>query len=540
MNSKFKYHWRDKDKLDKDHIYLTNLYEKYLIYLSDLLNQFHKDNKDIKYWRIIIGSWLRFFIDIVFDRYETLKLNNKKLLRKISLEKYNNLKLRSIDFESFLKDSYTDEWNENLINLIQGKYSFSKQTKNKYLYNNNKKFSFKSVLKNIFIKTINPLNRLINKDILVIDPGINLKALLNFSIRTRIFPYFTNKRKLTPQNNWEIFYKDINYFKFSTDFEEILNQLIFLYIPAIYTDNFLNFKKATLDDLKHLPKIVFTSYGYEKNEEYKIIAAETYLNGGKILIAQHGGNIGMAKNHQTETHQLKISTHFYTYGWDIKNYKEGKIIKMPSMQLSSFGYPTPNKSGKIINILGSFPRYFYTLFGQPLGPEFIDYINFQKELSDNLNKEISSKLYHRLDGDKYGWNTYKLLQDLDLKVSRSNITLLNELKENSLCISSYNSTAALETLSANYPTILFWPKNLVLLRKEARKYLEQLGEVGIYHTDAKSAANHINSITNNIQGWWNKNSVQKARNLFISRYALSSKNWVRYWKNELIKQSKIR
>ena len=540
MNSKFKYHWRDKDKLDKDHIYLTNLYEKYLIYLSDLLNQFHKDNKDTKYWRIIIGSWLRFFIDIVFDRYETLKLNNKKLIRKISLEKYNNSKLRSIDFESFLTDSYTDEWNENLINLIQGKYSFSKQTKNKSLFNKNEKFSFKSVLKNIFIKTINPLNRLINKDILVIDPGINLKALLNFSIRTRIFPYFTNKRKLTPQNNWGIFYKHINYFKFSSDFEEILNQLIFLYIPAIYTDNFLNFKKAVLNDLKHLPKIVFTSYGYEKNEEYKIIAAETYLNGGKILIAQHGGNIGMAKNHQTETHQLKISTHFYSYGWDIKNYKEGKIIKMPSMQLSSFGYPTPNKSGKIINILGSFPRYFYTLFGQPLGPEFIDYINFQKELSDNLNKEISSKLYHRLDGDKYGWNTYKLLQDLELKVSRSNITLLNELKENSLCISSYNSTAALETLSANYPTILFWPKNLVLLRKEARKYLEHLGEVGIYHTDAKSAANHINSITNNIQGWWNKNSVQKARNLFISRYALSSKNWVSYWKNELIKQTKIR
>ena len=57
----------------------------------------------------------------------------------------------------------------------------------------------------------------------------------------------------------------------------------------------------------------------EKNEEYKIIAAETYLNGGKILIAQHGGNIGMAKNHQTETHQLKISTHFYSYGWDIND-----------------------------------------------------------------------------------------------------------------------------------------------------------------------------------------------------------------------------
>ena len=78
----------------------------------------------------------------------------------------------------------------------------------------------------------------------------------------------------------------------------------------------------------------------------------------------------------------------------------------------------------------------------------------------NLEKDISSKLYHRLDGDKYGWNTYKLLNDLKLKVCKSKISLRNELNQSSLCISSYNSTAALETLSANYPTILYWPKNL--------------------------------------------------------------------------------
>ena len=40
MNSKLTYHWKDKNKLNKDNIYLTNLYEKYLIYLSDILNKF--------------------------------------------------------------------------------------------------------------------------------------------------------------------------------------------------------------------------------------------------------------------------------------------------------------------------------------------------------------------------------------------------------------------------------------------------------------------------------------------------------------------
>ena len=538
MNSKSTYHWRDKNKLNKDNIYLTNLYEKYLIYLSDILNKFHKDNKDIKYWRIIVGPWLRFFIDIVFDRYETLKLSNKIICKNKKLSN-KNLFLRSNDFESFLNNSYSHKWNENLMSLIQGVDHFEEIKEGQALNKKNKTFSIKKLIKLILIKTINPLNRLINKDILVIDPGINLKALLKFCFRSGMLPYFTKSRKVNSQNKWYTFYKDIYSFKFSSDFEEILNSLILIYIPSIYTDNFLNFKSKTLNDLRHLPKIIFTSYGHEKNEECKFIAAETYHNGGKILIAQHGGNLGLAKHNQTEGHQLEISTHFYSYGWDVENGNKSNIIKLPSMQLSSFGSLTSNRNGKIVNIMGSFPRYFYTLFGQPLGPEFIDYIYFQKALSDNLKKEISSRLYHRLDGDKYGWNTNKLLKDLELKVCKSNISLRNELNKSSLCISSYNSTAALETLSANYPTILYWPKNLFQIRKEASKYMNLLGEAGIFHTDAKSAGNHINSIFKNIDGWWNEKSVQKARQIFVSKYALSSKYWVKQWREELIKQSKI-
>ena len=57
------YHWSDKNKLDKDNYYLTLLYEKYLTSLSTILNKFHGIEQDHKYWRIIIGPWLRYFID---------------------------------------------------------------------------------------------------------------------------------------------------------------------------------------------------------------------------------------------------------------------------------------------------------------------------------------------------------------------------------------------------------------------------------------------------------------------------------------------
>ena len=115
-----KYHWSDKNKLEKDNKYLTNLYEKYLIYITNILNKFHNESKDIRYWRIIVGPWLRFFIDIVFDRYETLKCDDKFKPNKINFNFARDISLRSKDFSSFINESYKDNWNKNLLNLIRG------------------------------------------------------------------------------------------------------------------------------------------------------------------------------------------------------------------------------------------------------------------------------------------------------------------------------------------------------------------------------------------------------------------------------------
>ena len=65
-----------------------------------------------------------------------------------------------------------------------------------------------------------------------------------------------------------------------------------------------------------------------------------------------------------------------------------------------------------------------------------------------------------------------------------------------------------------------------------------MAEVGIYHT-SPIAGNHLNKIVNNVEEWWAQKSVQEARKIFVSKYALFDKNWTKYWGNELIKQSKF-
>ena len=130
-----------------------------------------------------------------------------------------------------------------------------------------------------------------------------------------------------------------------------------------------------------------------------------------------------------------------------------------------------------------------------------------------------------------------MLIERGLNFINKNSTLKSQLRESCLCISSYNGTSALETLSANFPTILYWPENLFQIRKDAISYFDYLADVGIYHKNPESAGNHINKIINNLDEWWNQDYVQEARKLFVSKYALTDKKWATYWREELLRQS---
>ena len=75
------YHWNNRKKLYKDYHFLSDIYEEFLTILSKELNTIHKKNNSKEYWRILIGPWLAFFIQTIFDRWEMINsaLNDYKI-----------------------------------------------------------------------------------------------------------------------------------------------------------------------------------------------------------------------------------------------------------------------------------------------------------------------------------------------------------------------------------------------------------------------------------------------------------------------------
>ena len=100
--------------MEKDDFhYLTRLYEETLSFMAPILNTTHSLDRDIRYWRIIIGPWLRCFIDSLFDRYESVRLakKNNQTLNCIQYT-YNLSDWCPNDFPDFWNQYVTDELNE--------------------------------------------------------------------------------------------------------------------------------------------------------------------------------------------------------------------------------------------------------------------------------------------------------------------------------------------------------------------------------------------------------------------------------------------
>src|SRR3989304_6799115 len=67
------YHWDDRSAFYRDYLYMKEVYEKYIRCLSYKLNEGHNVDFSLNYWRIIIGPWLYYFIQIFYDRYLSIK-----------------------------------------------------------------------------------------------------------------------------------------------------------------------------------------------------------------------------------------------------------------------------------------------------------------------------------------------------------------------------------------------------------------------------------------------------------------------------------
>lgn len=538
-NSVLPYHWSDREKFNLDYQYLGALYERYLAQFSDYLGRMHGVTSDIRYWRVVLGPWLRFFIDAAFDRYETVRTAAEcGQVSDTWVLPYRLEHWVPGNFNEFYRQFTDDPWNHvvfaeciEVLGLPFTKLSSHAELR-PAIHAGTRQSRLKvlaGTVLGIYRRLLPPsLNR-----IAIIASNLPSDRLCRLQTALGQLPYPKGPNLSGPGNPVNASWRQaLAGCGGNSPFENFLGRLIAQWMPKSCVEDFADLRDRALAEFPKQPRLIFTANAYQADDGFKLWAAEQCSRGVRLVIGQHGGNLGNAHHNQTEDHQVRISDVFASWGWGES--KLPNIKPMPSLQLSR-PQVRFDERGDILLTLASLPRYYYCHFSFPVAGEFLDYIRDQIAFVERLDATVRERLRIRLNGDAFGWDISDRLRSSGLggMIDYEGQTLRKRLDKSRLCITSYNATVYLETLAANFPTLAFWNPRHFDLRPEAEPLIACLRSVRILHETPESAASMLNSISQDVGAWWNSADVQAARMEFIRRYALVSDDWLEIWTSQL-------
>lgn len=526
------YHWDDRKKLYSDTQYIDELYEKYLDLLKNNLNNIHKVSFSTSYWRIIIGPWLNYFLEMVYDRYlsiERASIENIDYVSIVDIKDEDVVPRNMTDFiQLFPKDTWNQYIYQNIISEFNIRTKKMQDNINSEKIENHKKISYKNTIKKIFF-FFNKFN-----NIHFFSSYINVDKLMTLQIKLKQIPTLGYTRDATIDVNYSNELRNaIALPKSEIKFENILIALLRKQIPKYYLEGYTEFKNKIFKMYPKNSKVIFTANAYNSDDGFKFWAAEMKEKGSKYIVGQHGGHHGMGLFSSHEKHQILSSDRYFSWGWKDDYYR--KIIPVSAVKLKQKISHNPN--GDILVVMMSFPRNSYHIMAMPISGQMLHYINDQIKLIEQVDDTVKKLLKLRVYKNDYGWEIKQRLIDKGFHLNIESDTNLNKafikrLFECRLCITTYNATTYLETFSANYPTLLYWDPYYWELNEQAKPFFNLLKEVGILHHTESSLSEKLNEIYENPMFWWMSDEVQNAKNLFCTQYANKNGNYIEEYKKE--------
>ena len=538
--------WENKNTLQKDYVYLNNLYEKILLSLSKFLNSHHKTKYSIRFWRIFIGPWLLTFMTVYFDRWHAIKTTlSSENIDITTFLRHSNDALVPNDLEKFQALLDEPSWNQKLyqkiiLNFLPSKkieYSRASIADKEIIV---RKENLKTITIQIISKIFSSLGFYKFNKFLFCCTYLGFRNELKLNLKFNQLPTFYKLHKIENKEKYDTSLrrqKVINYKK-KNKFEKNLIKILMEEMPICYLEGFKNLQK----EVKKLnypdnPKVIFTSnfLWYDILSIY--YTAKRVERGTKLIYGQHGGAYSLSKISWIEEHEKKISDKYLTWGWKEKKNKE-KFIN-PGVLFDTKKFKRSENANKI-SVLLCGRKYHYHSFESGLGTSsYIKYIAFIEKYLSSLPQSLQEKVILRKppvgEIDNYTNKSLDFFNNLVGKYHFLNKGSFAESCANSkLIVNTVNSTTFLEVMAVNFPSIVIWNPKTNPIRKEASKYIQLLHKAKILHYNPISAANFTKKIvTNGIDEWWFSNKSQKAVKTFSKFYAKNNTHLLSDLKKEI-------
>jgi putative transferase (TIGR04331 family) len=522
------YHWDDRKKLHNDYLYLQRLYEELLLELATKLNAIHGVNHSVRYWRIVVGPWLGYFIQMLFDRWAMLQqVVHDNDISGVRVLQRKEDQLVPNDMADFAPLFLSDAWNESIygqildwmkipaerIDATHGEHASPR---------NDDRIKPVRQIKCSLARLASYISGVLYRDNEYFFISSYLGEIQNLHLQVKLGQIPKRWRPVAvpivpvdlPARQWQL--PALN----STDFPSLVRTLIPKQIPTAYLEGYRNLVTLTENiPWPRRPKAIFTSNSFSADDVFKCWGAGKVETGVPLVTGQHGGNYGMALWGFIEDYQIAIADRYLTWGWSEP--EQNKII--PVGNFKGFGKKAAaDKAGVALLVEMIMPRQSYNMYSAPVAAgQWQSYFDDQCRFVQALPEGLRDQLLIRLFPQDWGYDQKQRWQARfpDIRLDEGVQPMAALMKKSRLYISTYNATTYLESMSLNFPTIMFWNPKHWELRDSALPYFEKLKSVGIFHDTPESAAQQMAEVWDDVDGWWQSAAVLLVRSEFCERYA---------------------
>ena len=193
------YPWGNRSKLFSSYLYTNLVYKTFLPIIADTLNTYHSEKNSTHYWEIIIGPWLKYFIQTLFDKYTVIKEISDGY-DNLECEVIEDIQFVPIDFDDYFENSTSSHYyNQLIFSQILQKLDTSIKIKSKKILNQNFDIEKKHLTTNKKNRAVNyflsRFNILGSKKTLIHKSGYNVVEELMLALSYKTLPrYFIKFR----------------------------------------------------------------------------------------------------------------------------------------------------------------------------------------------------------------------------------------------------------------------------------------------------------------------------------------------------------
>jgi len=472
------------------------------------LNDAHQLDRSDRHWKILTGTWLRLFVDLLVSRIFTitaLRATHPNLQLVAADESIiRRTPFSTADFHTLTKFA---EWNSLIYSDL---WDFARTQLTSATLSHQRIESAKPELQlsklSGFVLSATYLPR-IQEVLLQLRLGAKPRRLQVIAPPEATVDSRARQQLLLDDSD-------------TNEMEQILIKFLRTYLPTSFLEGFSDLRESThLMRFPNNPKAIFTSNRHIYDDVFNAWVADVTENGSRLILGQHGGHYGISKFPSfAERHECDIADTYLTWG------ASSCRTATPAIILTILGKRRPLRKGSKLVLITDH------LWSQKRS-QFIDidqtsnYTNHINDVVNSLPPGICSQLiirtHHGQDETGRPIVDKSRVNKLGITVDDGTTAYSRLLRKSRIVVVAHNGTTFPETLSLGVPTLITWTSNWVEIRDEAKPIFAKLAEVGIFHEDPVSLAKHVSAIWDNVDAWWDSKEVVEARELFCSQYARS-------------------